>query len=84
MIAVDISSAPEAAPTGGMFEILMQTFTIMGKSINHFELKEADLVVRPALDDVGSADFKARRRSVEAGRAAMLQALPKLKAALAQ
>ena len=83
VIAVDISSAPESAPTGGMFEILMQTFTIMGKSINHFELKEADLVVRPALNDVGSADFKARRRSIEAGRAAMLQALPKLKAALA-
>ena len=83
VIAVDISSAPEAAPTGGMFEILMQTFTIMGKSINYFELKEADLVVRPALNGVGSADFAARHRSIEAGRAAMLQALPKLKAALA-
>ena len=54
----------------------------MGKSINHFELREADLVVRPALNDVGSADFKARRRSIEAGRAAMLQAWPKLKAAI--
>ncbi len=83
VIAVDISSTPESAPTGGMFEILMQTFTIMGKSINYFELKDADLVVRPILNDVGSADFKARRRSIEAGRAAMLQALPKLKAALA-
>jgi NTE family protein len=83
VLAIDISSPPEAGKTGDMFDILMQTFTIMGKSINSFELREADLVVRPALNDVGSADFKARRRSIEAGRAAMLQALPKLKAALA-
>ncbi len=83
VLAIDISSPPESGKTGDMFDILMQTFTIMGKSINTFELREADLVVRPALNDVGSADFKARRRSIEAGRAAMLQALPKLKVALA-
>ncbi len=82
-LAIDIYSPPESGKTRDMFDILMQTFTIMGKSINSFELREADLVVRPALNDVGSADFKARRRSIEAGRAAMLQALPKLKAALA-
>jgi len=83
VLAIDISSPPESGKTGDMFDILMQTFTIMGKSINKLELRDADLVVRPALSDVGSADFKARRRSIEAGRAAMLQALPQLKAALA-
>ena len=83
VLAIDISSPPESGKTGDMFDILMQTFTIMGKSINKLELRDADLVVRPALNDVGSADFKARRRSIEAGRAAMLQALPKLKEALA-
>jgi NTE family protein len=83
VLAIDISSPPESGKTGDMFDILMQTFTIMGKSINTLELRDADLVVRPALHDVGSADFKARRRSIEAGRAAMLQALPKLKASLA-
>jgi NTE family protein len=30
-------------------QILLQTFAIMGKSINSWELKEADVVVRPAL-----------------------------------
>ena len=83
VLAIDISSPPESGKTGDMFDILMQTFTIMGKSINKLELRDADLVVRPALSDVGSADFKARHRSIEAGRAAMLQALPQLKAALA-
>ena len=82
VLAVDISSTPEFGDTHNMFHILMQTFTIMGKSINAFELREADLVVRPALGTTGSAEFSSRRRSIEAGRAAMLQALPKLRAAL--
>jgi NTE family protein len=80
VLAIDISSAPEYGHTGDMFQILMQTFTIMGKSINSFELRDAELVVRPALGNVGSAEFSARRRSIEAGRAAMQQALPRLRA----
>lgn len=83
VIGVDISSPPEANLASGVLEILLQTFSIMGKSINSFELKEADVVVRPALNGVGSSDFGARRRSIEAGRQAMLQMLPQLKAAIA-
>ena len=82
VIAVDISSAPEGNPAGGQLQILLQTFAIMGKSINSFELREADLVVRPALVGVGSADFTARRRAIEAGRVAMQRLLPQLKAAI--
>lgn len=82
VIAVDISSAPEANPAGDGFQILMQTFTIMGKSINSLELKDAEVVVRPALNGVSSADFGARRRAIQAGRVAMLQLLPQLKAAI--
>jgi len=84
VIAVDISSDPEGNPAGDTFQILMQTFTIMGKSINTLALKEADFVVRPALTGVKSADFGARRKSIEAGRTAMLAQLPRLKERLAQ
>lgn len=79
VLAVDISSAPEGNKAADMLQILLQTFTIMSKSINGFELKEADVVVRPALNHVGSAAFSERRRSIEAGRQAMLQALPQLR-----
>jgi NTE family protein len=82
VIAVDISSPPEASAASGTLEILLQTFTIMGKSINTFELKDADLVIRPNLTGISSADFGARRRSIEAGRQAMLAALPQLRAAI--
>ena len=82
VIAVDISSAPEGNPAGDTLQILLQTFTIMGKSINALELKDADLVVRPALTGVSSADFAARRRSIQGGRAAMQALLPQLKQAM--
>lgn len=78
VIAVDISSPPEGNTTSDSLQILMQTFSIMGKSINMFELKNADVVVRPALAGVGSSDFGARRRSILAGRVAMLALLPQL------
>ncbi len=83
VIAVDISSPPEGNLAGGTLEILLQTFAIMGKSINTFELRDADIVVRPVLTGISSADFGARKRSIEAGRQAMLQMLPQLKAAIA-
>jgi NTE family protein len=82
VIAVDISSLPEGNAANDTLQVLMQTFTIMIKSINNFELREADLVIRPALAGVGSSDFGARRRSIEAGRSAMLAVLPQLKLAL--
>jgi NTE family protein len=79
VIAVDISSAPENNPANDTLQILLQTFAIMGKSINTFELREADVVVRPVLTGISSADFSSRRRSIEAGRQAMLLALPQLR-----
>lgn len=82
VIAVDISSPPEANAPSDSFQILMQTFSIMGKSINAFELKDADVVVRPALAGIGSSDFGARRRSIAAGRAAMQATLPQLRLVL--
>ena len=84
VLAVDISSRPEDAKTTDMLKVLLQTFSIMGKSISQLELAQADVVVRPALPEIGSTEFSARKKSIEAGRAAMKQAMPQLRALLAQ
>ncbi|MCE4554565.1 patatin-like phospholipase family protein [Roseateles cellulosilyticus] len=76
VIAVDITSPPEKDPPGDAFRMLMQTFSIMGRSINSFELRDADVLVRPRLDGVASSDFTARRRAIQAGRDAALAVLP--------
>jgi NTE family protein len=83
IVAVDISSPPEKDPPGDAFRMLMQTFAIMGRSINSFELREADVVIRPRLDGVGSADFTARRRAIQAGREAAMAVLGQLKQRIA-
>jgi NTE family protein len=84
VLAVDISADPQGNDASGMLGLLLQTTAIMGQSINRFELASAELVVRPALSGVGSADFASRQRSIEAGRAAMQAAMPRLKAELAK
>lgn len=84
VVAVDISSPPEGNLASDTLQILLQTFAIMASSINRYELQGADVVVRPVLANIRSADFTAKRRSVEAGRAAMLAALPQLRALLAE
>jgi NTE family protein len=80
VIAVDISSPPDGNATGDVMKMLLQTFSIMGRSINQFELRDADIVLRPALNGVSSADFTARRRAILAGREAAQAAMPALRA----
>ena len=84
IVAVDITSPPEKDPPGDAFRMLMQTFSIMCRSINMFELREADVVIRPRLDGVSSADFTARRRAIQAGRDAAQQMLPLLRQRIAE
>lgn len=84
VLAVDISTPPEGGPTGDPFRMLLQTFAIMGRSINHFELRDADVVVRPVLPGVSGTAFSARKQSIQAGRDAMLALLPLLRAKLTE
>jgi NTE family protein len=79
VIAVDISSPPDGNATGDPFKLLLQTFAIMGRSINQFELKDADVVLRPRLAGMSGADFSARQRAIHAGRDAATAALPALR-----
>jgi NTE family protein len=83
VLAVDISSPPDGAATGDTLKLLLQTFAIMGKSINRFELRDADVVLRPPLLGVSSADFTSRVRAIRSGRDTALAQLPEIKAKLA-
>ena len=80
VIAVDITATPDGNATGDAMRMLLQTFSIMGRSINHFELRDADVVLTPSLSGVSSADFASRKRSIAAGREAATAALSALRA----
>jgi NTE family protein len=83
LIAVDISSPPADKPASDALHMLLQTVAIMGRSINSYELREADVVIRPSLAGIGSADFGARLRSIASGREAALAALPQIRKQIA-
>ena len=82
VIAVDISSKPRDARVSSTLDVLLQTFTIMGNTIGKYEATEADIVIRPVIADLPSADFQGRHRAVLEGEKAMAAMLPELKAKL--
>ncbi|SPE32013.1 Patatin [Burkholderiales bacterium] len=71
VIAVDISKNPAYQSTTGAFDILMQTFTIMGQVIARAELADADIVLQPAVGTIGSTDFASRESSILEGEQAV-------------
>ncbi len=82
IIAVNISTQTDAQATLSSLEVLMQTFSIMGQRLNHYELKDADVVITPSLGSMGGGDFNSRNLAILAGEQAAAAVMPQLKARL--
>ena len=82
IIAVNISTQTDVQATVSSLDVLMQTFTIMGQRLNHYELKDADIVIQPSLGNMGGADFAGRNRAILAGEQAAAAVMPQIKAKL--
>ena len=78
VIAVDISAKPGNRAITGTWDILMQTFTIMGKRINDYELKQADVVIQPDIERIKSTDFSGRNLAILEGEKAAIAVMPEL------
>ena len=82
IIAVNISTQTEAQAAVSSMEVLLQTFSIMGQRLNHYELKDADVVIQPSLGKMGGNDFASRNVAILAGEQAAAAIMPQLKAKL--
>jgi NTE family protein len=58
---------------------LLQTFAIMGHSINRYELRGADIVIQPSLATMKGSDFNGRNVAVLAGEQATSNAMAEIK-----
>lgn len=76
VIAVDVASTPLRESHGSKMDILLKTYTIMGQSIRDAELPQADVVIRPQLDNVDSSNFEAKNQAILAGERAALASVP--------
>lgn len=79
VIAVNISSQPEAQAAESSLDVVLQTFAIMGQSINQYELKGADIVIQPRLGTMKGNDFAGRNQAILAGEQAASALMAELK-----
>jgi NTE family protein len=79
VIAVNISAQPDAQPASGTLEVLLQTFAIMGQSLNQYELRDADVVIRPELATMKGNDFQQRNVAIMAGERATTALMGEIK-----
>ena len=84
VIAVDISDRPQDRSTATMSDILLQTFSIFGQTINRHEQTSADIIIRPVTFGLPSADVSGYNKAVLEGEKAVAKILPELKEKLAK
>ncbi|MES3024796.1 MAG: patatin-like phospholipase family protein [Pseudomonadota bacterium] len=82
IIAVNISTQTDAQAAVSSMEVIMQTFAIMGQSLNQHELRDADVVIQPSLPHMKGGDFNGRNLAILAGERAAAAMMPQIKARL--
>jgi NTE family protein len=84
VVAVDVGAEDPGLyrrrASGGMYELILRSFEIMGKSLRQFESRQADVLIRPDVGRISSTDFAARRALIDAGFKAGERLAPVIKA----
>ncbi|HYG07507.1 MAG TPA: patatin-like phospholipase family protein [Stenotrophomonas sp.] len=84
VIAVDISSKASGKNPGDLLGTVNQSISIMGQRLGEAELKRADIVIRPKVNDIGAADFNQRNAAILEGERAAMAAMPQIRAKVAK
>ena len=67
VIAVDVSAQPQPSDLSGLYEVILQSFDIMGRALSNQEALQADLLIRPETAPYSSSNFNVRRELIQAG-----------------
>ncbi|MDP2277560.1 MAG: patatin-like phospholipase family protein [Nitrospirota bacterium] len=78
VIAVDIAGDIDSSQPEGTIETILQSITIMYSKLAAIQLSKADVVIKPKVGYIGSADFSKRHEAVLEGEKAAIEALPKI------
>ncbi len=84
VIAVDISSDIGNTLPEGTMDTILQSVDVMYAKISDAELSKADVVIRPKVGLIGSADFDKRHEAILEGEKAALESLPRIKEIIAK
>ncbi len=83
VIAVDVSADVGGPPPEGTIDTILQSVSIMYARLAAIQLGRADVVVKPRVGHIASADFSKRHEAIMEGEKAAVDALPRIQAALA-
>jgi len=84
VIAVDISSGIDSVVPSSTMETIMKSIQIMYSKMSQIPISQADVVIKPNVGFVGSADFSRRNEAIMEGEKAALAAMPQINALLAR
>ncbi len=79
VIAVDIGKNLENFKINSIIDVVLQAYNIESAEKDKFQKKEADVVITPAVGDIGIIDFSQKKRCMEAGIEAAKKALPEIR-----
>lgn len=79
VIAVDISGYLANFDITNVIDVVFQATNIMFNENVKFRKKDADVLIRPRVGDVGMLDFTQKKRCMQAGMDAAREALPEIK-----
>ncbi len=79
VIAVNISSRPEDNRTDDVIDVLLQSFDIMGQTINRAELAGADVVISPVTAGIAQTTIDDRHKAILEGEKAAQAVIPELR-----
>jgi NTE family protein len=84
VIAVDITSSIDASIPANTLETVMKSVEIMYNKMSQAPLTRADVVIRPQVGAIGSADFNRRHEAIMEGEKAATAAMPMINGILAK
>jgi NTE family protein len=84
VIAVDVSSGAERTQPEGTIETILQSINIMYFKLGAIQLAKADVVIKPKVGHIGSADFSKKHEAILEGEKAAIEALPQIMAIITQ
>jgi len=78
VIAVDISAREDRTLPENTIETILHAYNIMYSRLASVQVSKADVVIKPKVGHIGSADFSKRHEAILEGERATLEALPQL------
>lgn len=84
VIAVDIASDTGNTLPEGTMDTILQSINIMYAKISNAQLSRADVVIRPKVGLIGSADFDKRHEAILEGEKAALESMPRIREIIAK